>query len=237
MGARIERIPGRMGFGDCVRARFPHPKADEPGILVMGHMDTVHPVGTLAALPSGARATRCYGPGDLRHEGRQLRRARGDPAARPGRHRHAAAGDRAVHPRRGDRQPRARATSIEAEAARHRFVLVPEPAPPMAASSPAATPSRASTSRPSAGRAMPARGLPRAARRSAPWPPDHRDRGHDPDDCTFQRRRRAWRAVGQLRRHYLRAEACRWPSARPTSTAASSACWRSPARQTTSPSR
>ena len=55
MGARIERIPGRMGFGDCVRARFPHPKEDEPGILVMGHMDTVHPVGTLAALPFAAR--------------------------------------------------------------------------------------------------------------------------------------------------------------------------------------
>ena len=26
-GARIERIAGRMGFGDCVRARFPHPRA------------------------------------------------------------------------------------------------------------------------------------------------------------------------------------------------------------------
>jgi glutamate carboxypeptidase len=24
LGAYIERIPGRMGLGDCVRARFPH---------------------------------------------------------------------------------------------------------------------------------------------------------------------------------------------------------------------
>jgi glutamate carboxypeptidase len=32
MGARIEVIPGRMGFGDCVRARFAHPSESEPGI-------------------------------------------------------------------------------------------------------------------------------------------------------------------------------------------------------------
>ena len=51
MGATIERIPGRMGFGDCVRARFPHQRRDEPGILILGHFDTVHPVGTLASLP------------------------------------------------------------------------------------------------------------------------------------------------------------------------------------------
>src|SRR5947207_2922655 len=51
MGARIERIAGRQGFGDCVRARFPHPKQDQPGILIMGHFDTVHPIGTLAKLP------------------------------------------------------------------------------------------------------------------------------------------------------------------------------------------
>ena len=40
-GARIERIAGRMGYGDCVRASFPHPLS-APGILVMGHLDTVH---------------------------------------------------------------------------------------------------------------------------------------------------------------------------------------------------
>ena len=42
-GARIERVAGRMGFGDCVRATFPHPTPNVPGILVMGHLDTVHP--------------------------------------------------------------------------------------------------------------------------------------------------------------------------------------------------
>ena len=50
MGARTEVIPGRMGFGDCVRARFAHPNESEPGILILGHMDTVHPVGTLGGL-------------------------------------------------------------------------------------------------------------------------------------------------------------------------------------------
>jgi glutamate carboxypeptidase len=39
MGARIQRIPGRGGFGDCVKAEFPHPRAGElcfgPGALDM----------------------------------------------------------------------------------------------------------------------------------------------------------------------------------------------------------
>src|SRR6056297_3329516 len=51
MGATIERIPGRMGLGDSVRARFPHPNAGQPGILILGHLDTVHPLGTLEKLP------------------------------------------------------------------------------------------------------------------------------------------------------------------------------------------
>ena len=127
MGARIETIPGRMGFGDCVRARFPHPKADRPGVLVLGHLDTVHPVGTLALLPWRREDGRCYGPGILDMKGgnylaleaiRQLRRADistplpvtilftsdeevGSPSTRD---------------------------LIEAEAARHAYVLVPEPA-------------------------------------------------------------------------------------------------------------
>ncbi|MGJ5141213.1 M20/M25/M40 family metallo-hydrolase [Bradyrhizobium oligotrophicum] len=63
MGATIERIAGRQGFAGCVRARFPHPRQGEPGILIAGHMDTVHPVGTLAKLPWRRDGNRCYGPG------------------------------------------------------------------------------------------------------------------------------------------------------------------------------
>jgi glutamate carboxypeptidase len=126
MGARIERIAGRMGFGGCVRARFPHARENEPGILALGHMDTVHPVGTLEKLPWRRDGERCYGPGIYDMKGgnllvleamRCLAQARietplpvtvlftsdeevGSPSTRD---------------------------LIEAEAARHRYVLVPEP--------------------------------------------------------------------------------------------------------------
>ncbi len=62
-GATVERIPGRMGFGDCIRARFPHSKVGTPGILIMAHLDTVHPIGTLADLPWREEDGTCFGPG------------------------------------------------------------------------------------------------------------------------------------------------------------------------------
>src|SRR3954467_3227787 len=128
MGARIERIPGRMGFGDCVRARFPHPREDEPGVLVMGHMDTVHPVGTLAALPFRRDRERCYGPAICDMKGgnyialeaiRQLARA-GIETPLPV--------TVLFTPDEEVGTPSTRDV-VDAEAARHRFVLVPEPAP------------------------------------------------------------------------------------------------------------
>src|SRR5712691_4898846 len=57
MGASIERIAGRQGFGGCVRARFPHPKQGEPGILIAGHLDTVHPSVHWKNWPGAAKAT------------------------------------------------------------------------------------------------------------------------------------------------------------------------------------
>ena len=68
-GAHVERIPGRMGFGGSVRATFPHKDAGKPGILVSGHLDTVHPVGTLEKLPFRVEENRCYGPGILDMKG------------------------------------------------------------------------------------------------------------------------------------------------------------------------
>jgi len=62
-GAEIERIPGRMGFGGSVRARFPHKNFGQPGILISGHLDTVHPVGTLEQNPWRIDDGLCYGPG------------------------------------------------------------------------------------------------------------------------------------------------------------------------------
>ncbi len=129
MGATIERIAGRQGFGGCIRARFPHPKFGEPGILIAGHLDTVHPVGTLQKLPWKRDGAKCFGPGIFDMKGgnylsleaiRQLARASiatplpitvlftpdeevGTPSTRD---------------------------IIEAEAARNKYVLVPEPGRP-----------------------------------------------------------------------------------------------------------
>ena len=130
MGARVENVPGRMGYGPCVRATFPHPRAGaEPGILVMGHLDTVHPIGTLSALPWRREGDRLYGPGVYDMKGgnwiaveaiRQLQRA-GVATSRP-----------VTVLLTSDEEVGSPSTRdlIEAEAARHAVVLVPEPARP-----------------------------------------------------------------------------------------------------------
>ena len=59
----VERIPGTDGLGDVLVLRA-GPQTDEPGILVMSHLDTVHPVGTLESdLPLRIEGDRLYGPG------------------------------------------------------------------------------------------------------------------------------------------------------------------------------
>ena len=63
IGARVERIPGRDGYGDILIARSPE-AGEGPGILVLSHMDTVHPVGTLeGARPVERDGDVVYGPG------------------------------------------------------------------------------------------------------------------------------------------------------------------------------
>jgi glutamate carboxypeptidase len=129
LGARVETIPGRMGCGDCVRASFPHPRAHAPGILVMGHLDTVHPIGTLDPLPFRREGNRLYGPGVYDMKGgnyiaieaiRQLIKA-GITTSRP-----------VTVLLTSDEEIGSPSTRdlIEAEAARHAVVLVPEPARP-----------------------------------------------------------------------------------------------------------
>jgi glutamate carboxypeptidase len=62
-GAACERHPTVDTLGDILRVRC-HPSRSEPGILVLSHMDTVHPVGTLAGkLPWRREGDRVYGPG------------------------------------------------------------------------------------------------------------------------------------------------------------------------------
>ncbi|MEJ5083100.1 M20/M25/M40 family metallo-hydrolase [Ochrobactrum sp. MYb379] len=62
-GAAIEFIPGRMGFGGSLRARFPHKDQGKPGILVSGHLDTVHPLGVININPYRREDGKLYGPG------------------------------------------------------------------------------------------------------------------------------------------------------------------------------
>jgi glutamate carboxypeptidase len=125
-GATVERIAGRMGFGDCVRATFPFGHGDQPGILIMGHLDTVHPVGTLSVLPWRRDGERCYGPGIFDMKGgnfialeavRMLQRLGLAPALP------------VTFLFTSDEEVGSPSTRdlIEAEAARHKYVLVPEP--------------------------------------------------------------------------------------------------------------
>ncbi len=126
-GAKIERTAGRMGFGDCVRATFPFGARGQPGILLLGHLDTVHPVGTLAnGLPWRREGERCYGPGIFDMKGgnfialeaiRMLQRLGVSPALP------------ITFLFTSDEEVGSPSTRelIEAEAARHKYVLVPEP--------------------------------------------------------------------------------------------------------------
>ena len=203
MGATIERIAGRQGFAGCVRARFPHPKQGEPGILIAGHLDTVHPVGTIEKLAFRREGNKCFGPGIFDMKGgnyltleaiRQLARAAfttplpitvlftpdeevGTPSTRD---------------------------IIEAEAARNKYVLVPEPGRP--------------NNGVVTGRYAIARFNLEATRQAEPCrcdallrpfgdprngTPDHRHRRHDDGGLHLLGRHRAWRPMGQLCRHHL----------------------------------
>ncbi|HWX48941.1 MAG TPA: M20/M25/M40 family metallo-hydrolase [Roseomonas sp.] len=128
LGARVERIPGRMGFGDCIRARFPHLDGEaEGGILVLAHLDTVHPVGTLSALPFRLEGERCFGPGICDMKGGTFIAVQAMAAI-------IQAGIALRRPvtflLTSDEEVGSPSTRdlIEAEAARHEIVLVPEPA-------------------------------------------------------------------------------------------------------------
>jgi glutamate carboxypeptidase len=59
----VERVHGEQGLGDALILRA-GPQRDEPGILIMSHLDTVHPVGTIERdLPLRIEGDRIYGPG------------------------------------------------------------------------------------------------------------------------------------------------------------------------------
>ena len=61
-GAKIERIAGRDKRGDHLAISSPW-GGEGPGILVLAHLDTVHPSGTIKTLSFKVEGDRAFGPG------------------------------------------------------------------------------------------------------------------------------------------------------------------------------
>ena len=62
LGGRI-RLHRQRAFGDILEARFgPRSRGKKP-VLLLGHLDTVWPVGTLKTMPCRVSAGRLWGPG------------------------------------------------------------------------------------------------------------------------------------------------------------------------------
>jgi len=125
-GAAVERFTIGGGFGDMVRVRC-DPDRSGPGILVLSHVDTVHPPGTLAGpLPFRREGDRVFGPGAYDMKG-------GLVLAVAAFLRSARAGARRPLPLTFLFNPDEEAGSvgsrphIEAEGRRNRYVLVTEP--------------------------------------------------------------------------------------------------------------
>ena len=60
--ATLERIAGVDGCGDHLVARSTWGQ-DRPGILVLSHLDTVHPMGFIERLPFKIEGDSAFGPG------------------------------------------------------------------------------------------------------------------------------------------------------------------------------
>jgi glutamate carboxypeptidase len=58
----IERVPGHSGCGDHLAVRSSWGQ-DRPGILVLSHLDTVHPMGFIERLPFRIEGDSAFGPG------------------------------------------------------------------------------------------------------------------------------------------------------------------------------
>src|ERR1700731_3837978 len=60
--ATIERVAGKYGCGDHLVARSSWGQ-QAPGILVLSHIDTVHPIGFIERLPVKIEGDSAFGPG------------------------------------------------------------------------------------------------------------------------------------------------------------------------------
>jgi glutamate carboxypeptidase len=65
LGGRV-KIHKQREYGDILEARFgPRPSASSKPILLLGHLDTVWPLGTLKTMPCRVSDGRLWGPGTL----------------------------------------------------------------------------------------------------------------------------------------------------------------------------
>lgn len=127
LGGTIDRIPGQDGYADVLKAEF-EGQIDGPGVLVLGHLDTVHPSGTLeGAMPWRREGDKVFGPGCYDMKGgfylsyyalRQILAAGGKPKLPV---------TFLCIPDEEVGSPSTRAL-IEDVAKQHKFILVPEPA-------------------------------------------------------------------------------------------------------------
>jgi glutamate carboxypeptidase len=124
--ATIERVAGKGGCGDHLITRSAWGQ-DRPGILVLSHLDTVHPMGFIERLPFSIDGDSAFGPGiyDMKggayiahHAFRQLCATTGQS---PLGITHIFSSDEEIG------SPTSRAL-IEAEGQRAKYVLVTEPA-------------------------------------------------------------------------------------------------------------
>jgi glutamate carboxypeptidase len=64
LGGRV-KVHRQRDFGNILEARFGAKAADEKPILLLGHLDTVWPLGTLKTMPCRLGEGRLWGPGTL----------------------------------------------------------------------------------------------------------------------------------------------------------------------------
>ena len=126
LGFKVERLAGRDGLGDILRGRRAGLR-DGPGLLLIAHADTVHPVGTLhGKLQIRRQGDKCFGPAIYDMKGGTVIALAALQAV--------IAADELklpvtiiINPDEEIGSPTSREL-IEAEAKRHKYVLIPEPA-------------------------------------------------------------------------------------------------------------